>query len=140
MRNLREDFRMKAIEFIRLIGSEFNDVSDEALEQWIEFVGPMVSKKQFGTLYDQGLALLVCHFMKMHGYGENPLGDMANNAAAMGYGVSSVSEGGSSISFGNSASGNLQDNADLAQTVYGTEYMNLRRKVIVPIHISGERG
>ena len=131
---------MKAIVYIRLIGIEFKDVSDEVIEQWLEFVTPMVSKKQFGLLYDQGLALLVCHFMKMHGFGESPLGDMAGNAAAMGYGVSSVSEGGSSISFGSNASGNLQDNADLAQTVYGTEYMNLRRKVIVPIHISGESG
>lgn len=130
---------MKAMEYIRLAGIEFRNVSDDVVGQWLEFAKPMVSRKQFGLLYDQGLALLVCHFMKMHGFGENPLGDTANNTAALGYGISSVSEGGSSISFGISASGNMQDNADLAQTVYGTEYMNLRRKVIVPVHISGER-
>ena len=129
---------MKALQYIRLIGSEFSKQSDETVGQWIEFVTPMVSKKQFGLLYDQGIALLACHFMKLHGLGENPLGDTANNMAALGYGIASVSEGGSSISFGNSVSGNLQNNADLAQTVYGTEYINLRRKVIVPIHVSGE--
>ena len=72
---------MKAIEHIRLIGKEFKDTSDDELMLWIEMVRPMVSKKQFGKLYDQAIAFLVCHKMKMAGHGESPLGDMALSAS-----------------------------------------------------------
>ena len=58
---------MTAIEIIRLIGEEFKGEKDEVLEQWIEVVRPMVSKKQFGKLYDQAIALLVCHKLKIAG-------------------------------------------------------------------------
>ena len=50
---------MTVIETIRLVGSEFKDVPDAELEQWIELVSPMVGKKQFGKLYEQALAYLV---------------------------------------------------------------------------------
>ena len=130
---------MTALEMIRVIGTEFADVTDNVLEQWIEIVKPMVSKKQFGKLYEQGLAFLVCHRLKMAGYGKNPLGDEFS-MSSLGFGVSSVSEGGSSISFGASQSSNLSPDAELALTSYGTEYLSIRRMVIVPIHVSGEGG
>ncbi|MBE6725087.1 MAG: DUF4054 domain-containing protein [Ruminococcaceae bacterium] len=128
---------MTALEIIRVVGTEFKDISDEVLEQWIEIVKPMVSKKQFGNLYEQGLAFLVCHKLKMAGEGNNPLGDEFNTAS-LGFGVSSVSEGGSSISFSASQSSNLANDAELALTAYGLQYLSIRRMVIVPIHISGE--
>lgn len=128
---------MTALEIIRVVGTEFKDISDEVLEKWIEIVKPMVSKKQFGNLYEQGLAFLVCHKLKMAGEGNNPLGDEFNTAS-LGFGVSSVSEGGSSISFSASQSSNLANDAELALTAYGLQYLSIRRMVIVPIHISGE--
>lgn len=129
---------MKAIEIIRIVGKEFDSVQDEDLAKWIEIVKPMVSKKQFGKLYEQALAFLVCHKMKMAGNGENPLGDELGNISAIGFAVGSVSEGGSSISFGASQSSNLANDAELALTAYGLQYLTLRRQVIVPIHVSGE--
>lgn len=130
---------MTALEMIRVIGTEFKDVSDETINLWLEIVRPMVSKKQFGKLYEQGLALLVCHKLKLIGEGTNPLGDEFN-MANLGFGVSSVSEGGSSISFGASQSSNLANDAELALTTYGLQYLSIRRMVIVPIHVDGERG
>lgn len=53
------------IKKIRLIGDEFKGESDAVLEEWIEFVRPMVSRKQFGKLYEQAIALLVCHKLKI---------------------------------------------------------------------------
>lgn len=129
---------MKAIEIIRLIGGEFATVKDEDLEKWIEVVRPMVSRKQFGDLYEQGIAWLVCHKLKMAGFGENPLGDIGT--IGIGFAVGSVSEGGSSISFGATQSSNLAADAELGLTVYGVQYLQLRRMVIVPIHCSGELG
>ena len=129
---------MTAIEIIRLIGTEFTSVHDDELEQWIEICRPMVSKKQFGKLYEQALAYLVCHKMKMAGHGSNPLGEELGNINAIGFAISSVSEGGSSISFGASQSSNLTPDAELGMTSYGMQFLNIRRMVIVPIHVSGE--
>lgn len=127
---------MTAIEIIRMIGHEFADIENDTLDKWVELVKPMVSKKMFGDLYEQALAYLVCHKLKMAGHGENPLGDV--NAFSVGFGVGSVSEGGSSISFGANQSSNLATDAELALTSYGLQFLSLRRMVIVPIHCSGE--
>lgn len=127
---------MTAVQIIRLIGGEFASVSLETLEQWIEIVRPMVSRKQFGKLYEQALAYLVCHKLKMSNLGENPLGPLGQ--IGVGFSLGSVSEGGSSISFGAGQSSNLAPDAELGLTVYGLQFLSLRRQVIVPIHISCE--
>ena len=127
---------MEAIEMIRLIATEFSEITDEVLGQWIEIVKPMVSKKQFGKLYPHAIAYLVCHKLKMAGQGDNPLGELGQ--IGIGFAVGSVSEGGSSISFGANQSSNLAPDAELALTPYGLQYLSLRRMCIVPIHASGE--
>ena len=127
---------MEAIEIIRLIGGEFNAISSDVLSKWIELLRPLVSRKQFGKLYELALALLVCHKLKMAGQGANPLGDLG--ALGIGFAVGSVSEGGSSISFGANQSSNLATDAELGLTVYGVQFLQLRRSVIVPIHCSAE--
>ena len=73
---------MKAIQYIRLIGKEFISLTDAELHLWVEMVRPMVSRKQFGKLYEQAIAYLVCHKLKMAGYGENPLGEACPRAGA----------------------------------------------------------
>ena len=127
---------MTAIEIIRIVGEEFSDIVDSELEKWIEIVTPMVSKKQFGKLYETALAYLVCHKMKMAGKGISPLGDLGT--IGIGFAVGSVSEGGSSISFGANQSSNIVTDAELGLTAYGVQYLTLRRQVIVPIHCSSE--
>lgn len=125
-----------ALEIIRVAGSEFDAVSDSDLAAWIDIVRPMVSRKQFGNLYEQALAYLVCHKMKLSGLGDTVIDGI--NPFTSSAGVLSVSEGGSSISFGNSQSTNLSADAELGLTVYGVQYLQLRRMVIVPIHCGGE--
>lgn len=127
---------MTAVEIIRLIGAEFIEVDEETLSKWIEIVKPMVSKKQFGDLYEQALAYLVCHKLKMAGNGDNPLGKLGT--IGIGFSIGSVSEGGTSVSFGAGQSSNLATDAELALTSYGLQYLSLRRLVIIPIRCSGE--
>lgn len=127
---------MTAAEIVRLIGGEFADVDDSTVEQWIELVRPMVSQKQFGKLYEQALAYLVCHKMKLAGLGKNVLGDI--DPISAGLSVSSVSEGGSSISFGTNQGTSVAADGELGLTAYGVQYLSLRRMVIVPIHCGGE--
>lgn len=127
----------KIISYIRLIGKEFDSIISGELELWIEFVKPMVSKKLFGDLYEQAVAYLVCHNLKMNGAGSAgafgvPVADMLMGG--------SVSEGGVSVSFGTNQSMNLQPDAEYALTLYGLKYLDLRRRVIVPIRVRGESG
>ena len=127
---------MKAIEIIRLVGEEFKEIPYEDLKDWIEIVRPMVSRKQFGSLYEQALAYLVCHKLKMAGKGDNPLRELGK--IGIGFTVSSFSEGGSSVSFGANQSSNIATDAELGLTAYGVQFLTLRRQVIVPIHCGGE--
>jgi hypothetical protein len=124
---------MDAMEIIRLTASEFVGIDDSTLMKWIELVKPMVSKKKFGKLYEQALAYLVCHKLKMAGYGENPIGKAGK--IGVGFAISSVSEGGSTISYGASQSTNTSLDAELGLTVYGTQFLQLRRQAVVPISI-----
>jgi len=127
----------KLIDMIRMVGQdEFAEMDESTIKKWIDFVKPMVSKKQFGNLYYQAIALLVAHKLKMAGLGENSLGEMGKIGNS--FVASSVSDGGSSISFAGGGTGNLQADAEYALTVYGTQYLQLRRMVVVPIHVSGE--
>lgn len=130
---------MTVVEIIRLIGAEFADVQDEDLTKWVTLTEPMVSARLFGKLYEQALAYLVCHKMKLAGLGANPLGDLGT-ISSIGFSLSSVSEGGSSISFGANQSSNLATDAELGLTAYGLQFLSLRRSVIVPIRVSGEAG
>ncbi len=126
---------MTPLEKIRLIGAEFSDVGDETLEQWIEIVTPMVSEAKFGKLYTTALAYLVCHNMKLAGLGSNPFGEIGVIGA--GFGINSMSAGKTSISFGANQSSNLAVDAELALTMYGLRFLQLRRTVIVPITCAG---
>lgn len=129
---------MTANEIVRLIAPEFKDITDGEIGAWIDMVRPLVSRKQFGSLYEQALAYLTCHKLKMAGHGEQPLGELGG--MNVGFAVNSVSEGGSSISFGTSQTSNLTPDAEMGLTSYGTQYLQLRRLVVVPIHCSGESG
>lgn len=128
---------MSVTEVIRLIGPEFKDVEDDELSKWIELVQPMVSKKLFDDLYEQAVAYLVCHKLKIAGKGENPLGDIGS-IGSLGFSIGSVSEGGTSVSFGASQSSNLANDAELALTTYGLQFLSIRKMVIIPIRCSGE--
>ena len=127
---------MDVIDYVKMISEEFREWPEDQIAKWVEFCRPMVSKSQFRKLYNQALALLVCHKMKMAGLGNNPLGEMSKIGNA--YSASSVSDGGSSISFASSGVGNLTIDAEYGMTIYGTQYLQLRRMVVVPIQISGE--
>ena len=127
---------MKVIDYVKMISEEFRKWPEDEIAKWVEFCKPMVSKKQFGSLYNQALALLICHKMKMAGLGDNPLGELGKIGNA--YAATSVSDGGSSISFASSGVGNLSADAEYAMTIYGTQFLELRRLVVVPIHVSGE--
>lgn len=124
---------MKAFQIFRLVATEFDDLNDETVENWLELTAPMISRKRFGKLYEQALALLTAHRLKLSGYGDTTLGKVGDSLR-----VGSYSEGETSVSFTVSQATNLLADAELALTPYGLEYLSLRRLVIIPIRSAGE--
>lgn len=124
---------MEALEIIRKTMDEFSEVPDETVEVHISLAEPLVSKRRFGKLYTQALAYLVAHNMKMLGLGKKigagTIGDTI--------GLSSVSEGETSVSFSNNQAGNTSADAEYGLTVYGMKYIQLRRRCIIPIVSAG---
>lgn len=128
-----------AFNVFRIIAPEFKAVDDDTVLQWIDLTTPMVSRKLFGNLYEQAVALLSAHRMKISGCGEDQTA--GEGVLQLGIGdtlrVSSYSEGETSVSFNNSAVSTLSD-SDLMLTAYGVQYLSMRRMVIMPIRCSGE--
>ena len=125
---------MTAIEIFRLIATEFKTVPDESLGKWLELTAPYISKRRFGRLYDQALALLTA---QRH-CGQKRTGNSSYGTVGDTLRVGSFSEGETSIGFTTNQATNLLADGELALTPYGLEYLSLRRMVIIPIRSAGE--
>ncbi|MCL1987424.1 MAG: DUF4054 domain-containing protein [Firmicutes bacterium] len=128
----------------RLIAPKLREIDNKTVLQWINLTAPLVSKRKFGNLWEQALALMTAHRMTLSGVGlfdnetetENEtLPQDAYQTAR----VSSYSEGSVSISYNDNLEklGNLT--SDLGMTEYGVQYQSLLRLKVIPILNSGER-
>ena len=129
----------KALGILRTIAPEFKAVSDDEAQQFLALSAPLVSRKKFGELYDQAVALLAAHRMKLAGYGRSVVGGSASSGGATaGFTLASVGEGSANASF-NTANINTASDSWYALTPYGLEFLNLRRLRVMPITSGGER-
>lgn len=124
-----------ATAILRLVAPEFGQVTDEELSKWLSLCAPLISKRKFGALYDQALALLAAHRMKLSGKYE-PEETAAIQSIANSGRVASYTEGQVSISF-NSSAGSGSSDATYELTSYGQQFIELRRSLVVPITIRG---
>ena len=124
---------MTTLETFRLIATEFEAISDDDIEDWIELVKPLISEKKFGNTYNMALALLVAHKLKMAGYGDTSTGRVDDALR-----VNSYSEGEVSISYSASQSGSISVDAEYTLTAYGLQFLGIRRSKIIPILSAGE--
>ena len=87
-----------ALEIFRVVAVEFAKEDDATVGLWLNLTAPLVSRKRFGEVYGQALALLTAHRMKTAGVGsesgggESDLGDIGGVGAA--FRVASYSSGG----------------------------------------------
>ena len=123
----------KAVKIFRLMATEFADLNAETVESWMELPEPIITCKVFGKLYDQALALLTAHRLKMAGYGDSSYGTVGDTLR-----IGSYSEGETSIGFTVNQGTNLMVDAELALTPYGLEYLSLRRLVVISVRSAGE--
>ncbi len=126
---------MEAFDIIKATMKEFSDVPEDDIRVYIKLSTPLVNKKRFGNLYEQAVACLAAHRMKMDGRGTTVggFGSMGNMV-----GISSISEGEVSVSFTNQSSSASSSDSELGLSVYGMQFLQLRRSCIVPILCSGE--
>jgi len=123
----------------RLIAPEFSGTSDDDVDMWISLTRPLVSKRRFGSVYGQALALLAAHRMSLGGaHGEDPLADIGKIGVGGLMRVTDYSEGETSVGFNSDMSQYAQADAELTLTPYGVQYLTLRRKCIVPIISAGD--
>ena len=124
------------------IDAGFEKVKDEELEKWISLFRPLVSRVKFKSQYEQAVALLVGHKLKLAGYGTvESVGGLTTVIAALSNsGVSSVSEGETSVSMDTTAGTLLSSgsaDAEFGKTVYGLQFVSLRRQMVMSIAIDG---
>lgn len=127
---------MTPLETFRMMAAEFEQTPDETVKKWITLAEPLVSKKRFGSLYAQAVALMAAHKMKLAGLVDEATGGVPVN----GGGISSYTEGGTSVSFNTSQQTNIVADAEYGLTNYGTQFLSLRRSCIVPILSSAVGG
>ena len=137
---------MEALEIFRMVATEFASMPDEdvrdpdtgqitayGVRSFLALYADQISEKRFGSTYQKALAYLTAHKLKMNGYGITKNGTISDALR-----ISSFSEGESSISFATSQQTNLQVDAEYALTVYGLEFLTLRRNAVIPIINAGE--
>lgn len=137
---------MEALEIFRLVATEFAAMPDEdvigedgkvktyGVKTFLELYSDQISERRFGKTYQKALAYLTAHKLKMNGYGDNSASGKIGDSLR----VNSYSEGETSISYSTNQQTNLQVDAEYALTVYGLEFLTLRRNAVIPIISAGE--
>lgn len=141
-----EVVKIKALDIFRLVATEFSDIPDDdvfdasgkiekyGINSFMKLYSDQISEKRFGSTYQKALAYLTAHKLKMAGYGDNSTSGKIGDSLRVG----SYSEGETSISYTTGQQANLQVDAEYALTVYGLEFLTLRRNAIIPIISAGE--
>lgn len=136
---------MNALDIFRMVAKEFDSIPDDdelndegevtqyGVISFLRLYSDQISRRRFGRSYEKALAYLTAHKLKMNGYGDNGTGTIADSLR-----VGSYSEGETSISYTTGQQTNLQADAEYALTVYGLEFLTLRRNAIIPIVSAGE--
>ena len=132
-----------ALEELRFFAAGLAEVPDETASGWLSRTRPLVSKKRFGRLWLQALALLTAHRMEMASVGREQGADPLGEVAALGIGgltrVASYSEGSRSISFNGNMAQHAALEAEYALTPYGIQYLGLLRRTAPSITSAWER-
>ena len=137
---------MEALNIFRMVATEFASMPDEdvidpntgkvtsyGVNSFLNLYADQISEKRFGKTYQKALAYLTAHKLKMNGYGNTENGTIGDSLR-----VGSYAEGETSISYTTNQQTNLQVDAEYALTVYGLEFLTLRRNAIIPIISAGE--
>lgn len=139
-----EKLRAEALKIFRIVATEFSDIPDDdttdadgkttyGVNTYLELYADQISVKRFGKTYAKALAYLTAHKLKMMDKGEDD--GFGSIGAALR--IASASEGETSVSFGSTVNTTDTD-SEYGLTIYGIEFLTLRRMSIIPIVSAGE--
>ena len=134
----------KVIAILKAIAPEYKEMGEDDLRIWVELSEPYISESKYGKLYYQALAYLTAHKLSLNAPVEKKEeGGSISTSVKSTMNVASFSEGSTSISFNNpstsSSGGSSSADAEYLQTVYGLQFMDIKKQCIVPIAIAGMR-
>jgi len=114
---------VSSIQTLKAIAPQFASEPDDTLEVFLSMAAERMDAKAWGKLYEQGAAYLAAHLLTLRDRGDMAAG----HGGGAGGGITSVSEGGQSISYGGGGqnASTLSEEA-LASTQYGQQYLQLR--------------
>jgi len=132
----------KVAAIFKAIAPEYKEMEEEEFKIWVELAEPYVSEKKFGKFYHQALAYLAAHKLSLNApvkkQGEE---SRISTSVKDTMNVASFSEGSTSISFNNpstsSSGGSSSADAEYLLTSYGLQFLDICKRCIVPIAISG---
>lgn len=133
--------RAEALKIFRIVATEFAAIPDDdqadtdviGINTYLDLFSDQISEKRFGKAYTKALAYLTAHKLKMMDKGE----DDGFGAIGASLRIKSASEGNTSVSFGTDSVAAGSD-AEYGLTIYGIEFLTLRRNAIIPIVSAGE--
>lgn len=145
---------MTALETFRIIAQEFSGIPDDnttdgngktvvGVNTYMDLWKDQISKRRFGSMYEKALAYLTAHKLKMMNM-ESPDGSsemsssMKIGSVADQLRIASASEGDTSVSFNNNVVKTEDADSEYLLTVYGIEFLTLKRLAVIPIVSAGE--
>lgn len=123
------------VDYFRFLAPEVN-VPDEHVLMMKKLCEPLVSRCQFGDLYDQALVNLVAHKLVIRNFAECSGEDASMSSKLVAGSVVSEKEGDLARSYGFTGSGSNGDSGDidlLEKTAYGLEYRRIRGMCILAV-------
>jgi len=130
------------LRIIRLVAKEFAQVSDDDVTAWVELTAPLIGQRVFKHLFNQALALLTAHRMKMADAGtqpgDDPMAEVGNISMGNFMRVGSYKEGQVSIGFNHNLGQYGITDAELLMTEYGIQFKTLRDMMVYPIVSAAE--
>jgi hypothetical protein len=123
---------METIVIFRMIAGEFISIGDDEVNKWIAMARPMVNSRRFGLLYNNAIALMAAHLMKLNLPSEDA--DSPANAIL----IDTYKEGDTSIKYNVDSFTKLNPDAQLTLTKYGLQFRSIRDSVTIGITSAGE--
>lgn len=115
----------KILDLIRKIAPEFNEITDEKLEGFIDVYANLVSKRYFGKHYNKAIAFLVAHQLTLLNIASNSEAG-AGDISLIAGDVLMEKEGDLQRQYGNVNTSNSETNSLLNKTYYGKMFISLR--------------
>lgn len=119
------DMYDKTLDLIRKIAPEFNEITDEKLEGFIDVYANLVSKRYFGKHYNKAIVFLVAHQLTLLNIASNSEAGAGDSSLIAGD-VLMEKEGDLQRQYGNVNTSNSEADSLLNKTYYGKMFISLR--------------